>query len=68
MNPELAAAILKWAVPVVMQVIRERRAVKLAAGEDPSTVTDEEVIAAFNSNIDRFLAEGEAWRAEHPSA
>lgn len=28
--------------------------------------TDAEILAEFQKNIDSYLAEGEAWKAEHP--
>ena len=62
MNPALAAAILQWATPIVLQIIRDRR--KTQTGE----VTDEEILATFNQNIEKYLNEGAEWRAQHPDA
>jgi len=46
--------------PIVRQIIEDSRA---ETGTDP---TDEEVIAKFNADIDKYLAEGMKWNAEHP--
>lgn len=69
MTPQLALAMLQWATPIVMQAIREHRAQRLAAGQDPNVeLTDEQVFQMLNDNIDKYLAEGAAWRAQHPDA
>ena len=47
--------------PIVRQVIEDRKAAGVAAP------TDEEIIATFNADADRYLGEGAAWTASHGS-
>lgn len=56
----LIAQLFNVFVPIVGAIVREHRA---AHGADP---TDEEIMATFTANIDKYLAEGAAWRAAHP--
>lgn len=65
MNPELAMAILKWAAPIILEILRSHRQRFGVSAED---LTDEQVIAEFNQNLDKYLNEGAAWRAQHPDA
>jgi hypothetical protein len=46
--------------PIVRQVIEDRKAAGVAAP------TDEEIIATFTADADRYLAEGAEWTRTHP--
>ena len=63
MPPELLLAIFNFAAPLVRKVIEDFR--KKNDGRMP---TDEEMLAEFNANADRILAEGDAWKRDHPDA
>lgn len=46
--------------PIVADVIRRHQA---QHGQLP---TDEEMLAAFKANVDKYIAEGEDWLRKHP--
>jgi hypothetical protein len=60
--PEVILGIFNAVAPIVKDIVAKHLAV---TGAMP---TDAEVTAAFNQNIDTYLAEGAAWRAAHPNA
>ncbi len=56
----LSVSLINAAIPIIAGIIRDHQ---VAHGTTP---TDEEIAATFNANVDRFLAEGQAWLASHP--
>lgn len=63
MNPELIVGLFNVFAPIVKDIIEKHRAAN--DGADP---TEADIKAAFASNVDKYLAEGSAWRAAHPDA
>jgi len=61
-SSELIGGLVNAFVPAILDIVLRHRQ---ATGVDP---TSEEVLAAFHANIDKYLAEGAAWRAAHPTA
>jgi hypothetical protein len=61
--PTIAVELVKLAIPIVMDIVKHHR--EKNNGQIP---TEEQILATFNQNIDKYLAEGEAWRAAHPDA
>jgi hypothetical protein len=60
-NPSVFIELFKIAAPIVMDIVRRHQAAN--NGQLP---TDAQVQTVFEANIDRYLAEGEAWKATHP--
>lgn len=48
--------------PIVADIIKRRQ----EADPNAPPMTDAELKAEFEQNIDRYLGEGSAWRATHP--
>lgn len=61
MNPVLIAELLKFVLPLVRQIQEEWKAAH--NGAEP---TDAQILDHYFADIDRYLAEGAAWRATHP--
>jgi len=59
--PQLILGLFTTFAPIVRKLIEDFR-----TKNDGRMPTDEEMLAEFNANADRILAEGEAWRASHP--
>lgn len=60
MNPIILQLFTIFA-PIVKDVIERHR-----AAHNGETPTLEQMTAEFHGNIDRYLAEGQAWRDAHP--
>jgi hypothetical protein len=60
-SQDLLGGLVNAFVPAIIDLVLQHRQ---ATGVDP---TSEEVLAAFHRNLDRYLAEGAAWRAAHPT-
>lgn len=58
---DLMFNLFKTFAPVVRDIIATH-----AAAHNGALPTDAEMLAIFNSNIDKYLSEGAAWRATHP--
>ena len=63
LTPEASIALFNIFAPIVTGIIKDYR-----ASHGDKMPTDAEVVAQFTSNIDRYLAEGAAWRKTHPKA
>jgi hypothetical protein len=61
MPPLLIAELLKYLLPLIVEIRTTWKAAH--SGAEP---TDAQILAEFNANIDKYLAEGAAWRAAHP--
>lgn len=61
MPPELILGLFSVFAPIVRSIIDAHK-----AANNGASPTDEQVKAEFAANIDKYLAEGAAWRAAHP--
>ena len=60
-SPAVILGLFQTFAPIVREIIA-----KFQHENDGRLPTDEEMLAEFNANADRILAEGAEWKARHP--
>lgn len=63
MPPELIVGLFNVFAPIIRDIIAKHRDTHNGA-----LPTDAEMLAEFNANVEKYLNEGAAWRAAHPTA
>lgn len=62
-SPEVVLGLFNAFLPIITGIIKNHQ-----AGNNGAMPTDAEVLAEFNANIDKYLAEGAEWRRTHPKS